>query len=172
MIVVWSIFTLFSNWTTSIMQDKPTRAFHSTNSILESKKSKVWVETYTPTKQKYFSFDKLDSFSISETWMELNRNNHVGHPKHYNFDYILVVSFNTVTKNDLHKFKLIPYYDLEKDEIHEETNPDGYPRIRFLLNVVPDTIKIEVIERNPKDSIYFMTEKVLDTITFIKTKQP
>ena len=154
------------------MQDKPTGPFSSTNSITQSKESKVWVETYYPTKQKYDSFDESDSFSISDVWMEVNLNERTRHPNYYDSDYILLVYFNTITKKDLHKFKLIPYYDLENDETPQEVSPDGYPRIRYLLNVVPDTIKLEVIERNPNDSTYFLTEKVIDTITLVKTKRP
>ncbi len=38
----------------------------------------------------------------------------------------------------------------------------------FLLNEIPDTIRIEIIERNPDDSLAWTTEKIIDTITLIK----
>lgn len=81
------------------------------------------------------------------------------------FDNILNICFKSLTEKDLHKFRLIPFPSNES--VHIEYT-DGYPRIRFLLNGIKDTIKIEVIERNPTDSIAWATEKIIDTITLIK----
>lgn len=49
-------------------------------------------------------------------------------------------------------------------------HPDGYPRVRFLLYDINDTIRIEVIERNPNDRLAWSTEKIIDTITLVRKK--
>jgi hypothetical protein len=45
---------------------------------------------------------------------------------------------------------------------------DKHARVRFLTNELKDTIRIEVIERNPRDQKVWATEKSIDTITLIR----
>jgi hypothetical protein len=160
----------FSNWTNDIMEDKPKGPYHSTKSIKEAKEESVWIATYLPEAHEYFSFNKLDSFSISEIWVEDNENQKEVNSAQSNYNSILNINFENLTKESLHKFRLVPYSNSYLNEYKQVQYPDGYPRIRFLINKIQDTIRIEIIERNPSDSLNWMSEKIIDTLTLMKMK--
>jgi hypothetical protein len=156
---------IISNWTKAIMEDKPIGPYHSSITIDQAKKDNVWIGTYLSDSAKFYSSDKSDAFVISEIWIEKNNNDKEIYLYESKFENILSIYFKSLTEKDLHKFRLIPFPSNESGHIE---NPDGYPRIRFLLNGINDTIKIEVLERNPTDSIAWTTKKIIDTITLIK----
>jgi hypothetical protein len=160
------VVILISNWWQVVLEGKPNGPYHSSISIKEAKKDKVWIGTYFSDSEKYFSSDKTDSIELSEIWIEKNINNKEIYWAEADYKNILSIYFNRLTENDLHKFRLIPFKPLKLNEYVE--HPDRSPRVRFLLNEIPDTIRIEIIERNPDDSLAWTTEKIIDTITLIK----
>jgi hypothetical protein len=150
------------------MEGKPNGPYYSSTSILESKKDSVWLGTYLPNSKKHFSSDKSDSFDLDEIWIEKNRNDKKTHWSEADHEIILCIHFKKLTKKNLHKFRLISVTPEETNEFSQVEHPDGHPRVRFLLNERKDTIRIEIIERNPNDSLAWTTEKIIDTITLIK----
>lgn len=167
--LVFVAIKLLNAFGKSIMEDKPNGPFHSCESIIESKINNVWLTTYFADSSVVFSKNKKESFSIGEVWIEKNINSEIDYPELEGFDNILVVSFNYTTENDLHRFRLIPNPSVRLDEyvdFDKVEYPDDYPRLRFPINGIPDSLLIEVRERNPKDSLAWMTEKVVDTICF------
>ncbi len=167
--LVFVAIKLLNAFGKSIMEDKPNGPFHSCESIIESKINNVWLTTYFADSSVVFSKNKKESFSIGEVWIEKNINSEIDYPELEGFDNILVVSFNYTTENDLHRFRLIPNPSVRLDEyvdFDKVEYPDDYPRLRFPINGIPDSLLIEVRERNTKDSLAWMTEKVVDTICF------
>ena len=159
---------LISNWMRAVMDGKPNGPYLSTISIEESKKENVWIGTYYPDSRKYCSYDKTDSFELNEIWIEKNKNDREFYWPEADYKYILSIYFKRLTENDLHKFRLIPLTPLKFNEFEKVEHPDGYPRVRFLLNEIKDTIRIEVLERNPNDNLAWTTEKSINIITIIK----
>lgn len=167
MIAIVSVLVI-SEWTSKVLIDKPNGSYHSSTSILEAKNLKVWIRTYRPDRKVYYSSDRKDSIELQEIWIEKNNNDKKLFPVTANFENILCVHLKKLTKNALHKFRLIETDPFELSENRNASHPDGNDRIRFLINEVRDTIGIEIIERNPKDSLLWMTQKTTDTITLIR----
>lgn len=159
---------LFSIWMIAVMEGKPDGPYYSSLTIDEAKKEQVWIATYLPESNKYYSYNKTDSFELAEIWIEKNKNDKEIYWSEADYELILNIHFKRLTEDELHKFRLIPLTPLKLNEYEKIEHPDGYPRVRFLLNEIKDTIKIEVIERNPNDSLAWITEKSIDTITLIK----
>jgi hypothetical protein len=151
------------NWWGKAGDEKPIGPFSSSSSIKESKKQSVWLGTYLSDAKTYHSADKSDSFELAEIWMEKNKNSVKDYPSESDYKYILSMSFARLTKENLHKFRVLPYRPMEFAEF-----ADKHARVRFLANELKDTIRIEVIERNPRDQKVWATEKSIDTITLIR----
>ncbi len=167
-----SIYKFITYKLHQITSDKPSGPYHSSVSIRESKINHSFLFKYTPSKNIYYSSDRKSNYKINEVWIEKNMNDPLTYQDVCNYKFIVNVNFKYITKNNLHKFRLIKnnlktFYDYSEAEKLIEY-PDGYPRIRYLVNQIDDTIKLEVIERNPNDSLNWMTEKVVDTIRFVK----
>lgn len=170
LLIVVIIFIL--NWLHNAVNDKTRGIYDSFISISESKKAKVWISTYQPNAKKYYSSDKKDYFELKECWVETNNNDKEIYWEIADYNYILTLSFKKTTNDNLHKFRLInpPYKSLFNTNPEQTETPDGWPRIRFVLSEIKDTIQLEVAERNPKDSLNWMTKKIVDTITLIRRK--
>jgi hypothetical protein len=151
------------NWWGKAGDEKPIGPFSSSSSIKESKKQSVWLGTYLSDAKTYHSADKSDSFELAEIWMEKNKNSVKDYPSESDYKYILSIYFGRLTKENLHKFRVLPYHPMEIAEFADE-----HARVRFLANELKDTIRIEVIERNPRDQKVWATEKSIDTITLIR----
>lgn len=175
-LVVFFVFVaikLFDIWVKSIMEDKPNGPYHSSESIIESKINDVWMTTYFADSSFVFSKNKKESFSIGEVWIEKNQNSDRDYIELEGYENILIVNFNSISENDLHRFRFIPKPPVRLEEYSDFDIiefPDSYPRIRFPINGTPDSILIEVIERNPRDSLAWLTEEVIDTIYFYNFK--
>ncbi|MDB3907895.1 hypothetical protein N9355_10545 [Crocinitomicaceae bacterium] len=165
---VFASIKLIADRTSNVLMDKPSGAYHSSTSIREAKKEKIWLKTYRPNRKVHYSSDKKDSIELEEIWIEKNKNDKRLFPVTANYENILCVHFKRLTNNNLHKFRLIETDPLELSEIGKAEHPDGIDRVRFLINEVQDTIRIEILERNPTDSLAWTTEKTIDTITITK----
>ena len=173
-VFIYPIYNYITNYIDFITHDKPIGPYESSLNINESKKRKTLVEIFKPTKSIYYSEDKLSSYQISEVWIEKNVNDPKIYDNESQYKNIINVYFKYLTENDLHKFRLIKkvpsnlktLFDFDNNDQIEY--PDGHPRIRYLINNFEDTLKLEVIERNPNDSLNWSTEKVIDTIILIK----
>lgn len=159
------VYRLISNSMEKIIDGKPYGSYYSSESIVQAKRDKVWIATFSPTRKKYFSSKKNNTYEINEVWVEINKNDAKIHLSESKYENILNVYFKYVTKEDLHEFRLITD---AYSRLNQREHPDGHPRVRFLLNEIKDTIKLEVIERNPSDSLAWMTENVIDTIVLIR----
>lgn len=162
-------FNYLTNWTQSIMEDKPRENYISSKNIEQSKNEGYWVATFIENREKYNAEVEIDSLSINEVWIEENRisNNEISNSGQY--DYILNLLFNSVTDENLHKFRLIQTPKFINYSNSEVEYPDAHPRIRYLLKYSLDTVKLEVLERNPNDTLAWLTEKAIDTIVLVKT---
>lgn len=159
-----AIFLIVSNGMKKVMHGKPKGPYYSSRNIKESRKSGVWNASYSSDRIYYQSSNGSDTYSFKEIWIERNTNNPKSYPIESTFDWILNLYFKKVTEKDLHEFRIIGTFDKQRE------HPDGYPRVRFLLKDLKDTIRLEVIERNPKDSLAWLTEKVVDTVVIYKIK--
>ena len=168
LIIGFSIVYGIKSWMKSMMDSKPNGPYHSSVSIEESKKTNVLLSIYIPTKTKYYSENNLQSYKINEVWIEKSKIDTKEHWEESRYKYILNIYFKYMTDDDLHKFRFIRNEPKGLDMFEQIEHPDGSPRIRFLLNNINDTLKLEVIERNPTDSLAWITEKVIDTIILIK----
>ncbi|GEM_PF-5792397 len=170
---IYLLISSINHYIYLIMSDKPNGPYGSSLNINESKKRKSLVTIFKPTKTKYYSEDKLSSYQISEVWVEKNFNDPKIYEDESQYKNILNVYFKYLTENDLHKFRLIKNVPSNLETLYDFDNndqieyPDGYPRIRFLIDEFKDTLKLEVIERNPNDSLNWTTEKIIDTIILI-----
>ena len=173
-VFICPIYIYITNYIDFITHDKPIGPYESSLNINESKKRKTLVEIFKPTKSIYYSEDNLSSYKINEVWIEKDFNDIKIYQNESHYKYILNVYFKYLTKNDLHKFRLIntisSKYKTLNDFVNNEQfeHPDGHPRVRYLLNKFEDTLKLEVIERNPNDSLNWNTKKIIDTIILIK----
>jgi len=156
------------DWIHKVTEDKPYGSYYSASSIEEAKKEKVWVSTYLPLRRTHYSSDKRDSIVLGDIWIEQSKKNKKYSPGQAGYKYILSAKFKRLTSRNLHKFRVIPRDPLELDDYRKAAHPDGPQRVRFLMNEIKDTIWIEIIERNPNDSLAWRTEKIIDTITIIK----
>lgn len=156
---------LIKSWTEEVMISKPKGSYVSSTSIEESKSNDVFLAVYTCEDFIRPSEHPQEIFSVKQGWLEKNNNDARLFPETSNFDYIFSVTFNRLAENNLHKFRL-----LKDDELlptnHTIEHPFGNHQIRFLVSGYTDTFHIEVIERNPKDSIAWLTQKVIDTLHF------
>jgi len=166
LLIGFILFNFISNFIKKAMETKPNGPYHSSSTIAEAKRDNVLLEVYRATKTKYFSGNGIQTYKLGEIWIERNMNN----PKDYldNSDYILSMYFEYLTKDDLHEFRLLRNGPVRFDVLQQTEYPDGNPRVRYLINEYDDTIKLEVIERNPLDSLAWLTEKAIDTIVLIK----
>lgn len=165
LIVLFLIFVFRQcyNWWEKAGEEKPRGPYSSSSSIQEAKKQHVYLGSYIPDAKTYYSADASDSFQLAEIWIEKNKNSVKDYPSESDYKYILSMSFDHLTKNDLHKFRVLPYHPMEFAEFADEN-----ARVRFLTNELKETLKIEVLERNPSDQKAWDTEKSIDTITLIR----
>lgn len=166
LLVGFIIYNFISNFIKKAMETKPNGPYHSSRTITEAKKENVLLAVFKTTKTKCFSENGHQTYKLGEVWVERNMNDPTEYVDHS--DYIFSVYFEYLTKDDLHKFRLIQPDSVIYTEYQQIEYPDGWPRIRFLVDDFDDTIQLEVIERNPLDSLAWATEKVIDTIILIK----
>lgn len=163
------IFQLAMDYMDAIGNSKPSsRPLHSTSSLEEAKKENVFIAEYQAERRIHPSANGNDSYMIGQIWVERNRNYSKSYPKTRQSENILSVRFNSLTKKNLHKFRLLGN-DKSNFEISTQCKyPDVSQHILFLISNPPDTLFLEVIERNPKDSSAWLTQTVIDTLYFIK----
>jgi hypothetical protein len=164
------IFCWISSFIHGVTHSKPLGSYISAVSIDDSKSQKVFIGTYSSTDPTNYSANGQESYTIGEVWIEKNMNNISDFPETSNFKNILTFLFNNLTVNDLHEFRLLEKDDYGYKFTSQREHPDGHPRIRYLMNDYPDTLWLEVIERNPSDSLAWLTEKVIDTLYLTKEK--
>jgi hypothetical protein len=152
------------------MHSKPHGSYISSASIEDAKSQKVFIGAYNLSDTTNYSANGQESYTIREVWIEKNTNNISYFPETSNFKNILTVFFKSLTENDLHEFRLLEKDDYGNKLTSQREHPDGHPRIRYLMNDCPDTLSLEVIERNPDDSLAWLTEKVVDTLYLTKEK--
>lgn len=159
------------NWMTTASEGKLDGPYYSSLTIEEAKKQQVWLATYSPDSKRYFSYNKTDSIELAEVWVEKNNNDKQKYWMEADYEFILNIFFKRLTDNRLHKFRLITSKTFKLDDFKNDEYPDGYHRVRFLITEIKDTINLLVLERNPEDSLAWLTEKSIDTITLIRKKQ-
>jgi hypothetical protein len=151
-----------------VPHSKPTGSYISSDSIELAKRREVFVATYEKSDSVNYSSNGQESYTIGEVWMERNMNRAMDFPETSGYKNILTVYLNRLTKSDLHEFRLLECSENGFTLATQREHPDGYPRIRFLLHDEPDTLALEVIERNPEDSLAWLTEKIVDTLYLFK----
>lgn len=168
---------LFYSWITSYMekiaQSKPVGSYHSSPSIQISRKNQLFISSYNSTKKTYYSSNKNETYSFDQIWMEHNSNDTKIFPDVSNFKFILNIHMDSWSLNNLHEFKLLHQENFDGKLNGKIDHPYEHdiPRIRYLLNDVSDTLKLEVYERNPTDSLAWLTEKIIDTVVLIKKNE-
>lgn len=148
------------------MDTKPAGPYYSAKTSDEAKEDGVWIRSFGSIAPKYYSEDQSEFYKIKEIWMEKKSMAREVDTELVGNDYVLTVLFQSITKSDLHEFRLLNPTNETTSLDEKREHPDGTLRIRFPMNHVYDTLWLEVIERNPMDHPGWLTEKVIDTLLF------